>query len=294
MSGTTIGPLRVCGYVRVSTEDQAQHGISIPSQIAKIEEFCRSKGWELVDIVQEPGMSGKDVGRPMFNKMMGRAESAARPFDVIIVYSLSRFARNLAIQTVAFERLQAVGVELASVSEAFGKGPNANLMRSMVGAFNQHVSDQSAMNTIRTMNANAREGFYNGGPVPYGYESFTVEMRKDKDKKKLKIREDEAEVVRCMFRLARYGDGHGPMGARAISNWLNARGYRLRGGRFNNSNTAGILSRTHYVGYYLDGKQNESRNRCLRTSGSQCRALRSFPMRSFSRSPPCGRSVRRR
>ena len=248
---------RACGYVRVSTEDQAEHGISIPSQIRQIQAFCASKGWDLVEMFEEPGLSGKDAGRPMFNKMMGRAVSAARPFDIIVVYVLSRFARNLAIQTVAFEKLQAAGVELASVTETFGKGPNANLMRSMVGAFNQHVSDQSSLNTIRAMNANAAEGFWNGGPIPFGYESVTVEKRKDKAKKKLAIREDEAEIVRCIFRLARHGDGDGPMGVRAIAKWLKARGYSLRGGRFNNSNIAAVLSRTHYIGYYFDGKKNE-------------------------------------
>lgn len=249
--------LRVCAYVRVSTEDQVEHGISIPSQIQKIEEFCRAKGWGLVEVVQELGLSGKDIGRPQFNAMLSRATSVARPFDVILVYALSRFARSLAIQTAAFEKLQANGVELASVSESFGKGPNANLMRSMVGAFNQHFSDQSAMNTIRAMNANAAEGFWNGRPPPFGYELATVEKRKDKEKKKLAIREDEAEVVRRVFRLAQHGDGKGPMGVRAIAAWLNTRGYTLRGGRFSNSNVGAILSRTHYVGYYFDGKQNE-------------------------------------
>ena len=249
--------LRACGYVRVSTDDQAQHGISLPSQIAKIQEFCAAKGWELVEVLQEPGLSGKDESRPEFRKMMTLAQGFPRPFDVVVVYALSRFARKLSLQTNAFEQLQAVGVALASVTETFGKGPNANLMRSMVGAFNQHLSDQSSVNTIRSMVENAAHGFWNGGPIPFGFESVTVERRKDKDKKKLAIREDEAEIVRQIFRLARFGDGKGPMGARGIAQWLNSKGYRLRGGRFANSNVAGTLSRTHYVGYYLDGKKNE-------------------------------------
>src|SRR5690606_11849035 len=119
------------------------------------------------------------------------------------------------------------------------------------------TSDQSAMNTIKAMNANAAEGFWNGGIVPFGYQSVTVEKRKDKEKRKLAIRDNEAEIVRCIFRLAQFGEGKGPMGARAIAEWLNARKFTLRGGRFNNSNTAAILSRTHYLGYYFDGKQTE-------------------------------------
>jgi DNA invertase Pin-like site-specific DNA recombinase len=244
-------------YVRVSTDDQAAHGASIPSQIKKIEEFCRANGYELVIVFEEPGMSGKDEGRPKFRSMLEQATSPKRPYDIIVVYNLARFARNLAIQTVAYNQLETAGVQLLSVTESFAKGPDGNLMRSILGAFNQNVSDQSSRNTIRTMNLNAAEGFWNGGPVPFGYESYVVEQRKDKAKKKLRINEAEAELVRCIFRLARFGEGAGPMGARAIAQWLNARGFRLRGGKFNNSNVAGILGRTHYVGYYEDGKKTE-------------------------------------
>lgn len=249
--------VRACGYVRVSTEDQVAHGLSIPSQIDKIEKFCSANGWTLVDVVEEPGQSGKDIGRPKFNQMIGRATSISRPYDVIVVYALSRFARNLALQAKTCADLQLAGVELASVSETFGKGADGNLMRSVVGAFNQHTSDQCAMNTRRAMNANANEGFYNGGPVPFGYRSVVVERRKDKDKKRLAIHVAEADVVRCIFRLAEHGDGSGPLGVRSIAKWLNDRGYTLRGGRFHNSNTAAILCRTHYAGYYMDGKKNE-------------------------------------
>ena len=141
--------------------------------------------------------------------MISRATSIARPFDVILVYSLSRFARNLAVQTTTFAQLQKVRVELASVSETFGKGADGNLMRSVVGAFNQHTSDSCAINTIRAMNANAAEGFWNGGPVPFGYRAVTVEKRKDKEKKKLTICDEEAEIVRRIFRLAQHGDPQG-------------------------------------------------------------------------------------
>src|SRR5690606_30474312 len=176
---------------------------------------------------------------------------------VIVVYSLSRFARNLALQTQAFAQLQRAGVELASATETFAKGADGNLMRSVVGAFNQHTSDQCAINTIRAMNANAADGFWNGGIVPFGYRTVVVEKRGNKEKKKLAIQESEAEIVQQVFRLAQYGDGSGPLGVRAIAKWLNSRGFTLRGARFNNSNLAAMLSRTNYIGYYFDAKQNE-------------------------------------
>ncbi len=55
-------------------------------------------------------------------------------------------------------------------------------MRAVVGAFNQHYSDETSKHTIRTMRANAAEGFYNGGPVPFGDKSVVVAKRGDATK----------------------------------------------------------------------------------------------------------------
>lgn len=73
----------------------------------------------------------------------------------------------------------------------------------------------------------------------------------------LEVNEDEAAVVRLIYDLAVTGDGHGPMGVRAIAQWLNQRGYRLKAGKFHNSNVADILARPHNIGHYYDGKMSE-------------------------------------
>ena len=107
------------------------------------------------------------------------------------------------------------------------------------------------------MRANAIEGFWNGGKAPYGFRSFTTEVRGEKHKKKSQLDEDEAAVVRLMYALSIAGCGAGPMGIRAIAQWLNERGYSLKKGKFHNSNVADILSRTHNTGFYMDGKVSE-------------------------------------
>lgn len=60
-----------------------------------------------------------------------------------------------------------------------------------------------------------------------------------------------------MYDLAINGCGEGATGVRDIAKWLNARGYTLKQGKFHNSNIAGILARTHKIGFYLDGKTSE-------------------------------------
>ena len=252
------GRRRGLAYVRVSTDEQAKHQTSLDSQINQIKRWCEGQHIDLSEVYIEPGLSGTDENRPQFRRMMAAATKARGRYDVVVVYSLSRFARDLALQLGSYRELHKAGIELLSVTEPFARGTAGNLMRSVVGAFNQHYSDETAKHTIRTMRANAQAGYYNGGPVPFGYRSVTVERRGDKDKKRLEIDEGEADTVRLIFDLANEGDGtSGPMGVRAIAAHLNARGDTLRGGRFHNSNIGDILSRTHYIGFYLDGKRGD-------------------------------------
>jgi site-specific DNA recombinase len=56
--------MRAMGYVRVSTEDQAQNGVSIEAQEAKIRAYCVAKDWDLVTVVRDEGRSAKDLNRP--------------------------------------------------------------------------------------------------------------------------------------------------------------------------------------------------------------------------------------
>ena len=246
-----------CAYIRVSTEDQAKHGLSLPSQLKAIRTYCKLQAIDLIDVYEEPGLTGTDDNRPQFRAMMDRATSRERPYDIVIIHSLSRFARDLTLQLTSYGRLQRARVELTSITEPFGKGSNGNMMRSFVGIMNQHSSDETSKHTTRAMNANAAEGFYNGGPVAFGYRSVTAEMRGDKAKKKLEIVPDEALLVERIFDLAEHGEGKGPLGARAIAALLNHAGISLRGARFSNGNTAGILCRTTYIGYYCDAKTTE-------------------------------------
>ena len=252
------GERTACAYVRVSTDEQARHKTSIESQIAAIRDWCDKSRIRLVDVYAEPGLSGTDDSRPEFNLMMARATAPDRPYDMVVVHSLSRFARDLALQAVSYKRLVEAGVEQVSTTEVFAKGSGGNLLRAVVSAFNEHQSAETSKHTRRTMRANAVDGFWNGGKTPFGFRSATVEIRGSKQKKKLEINEDEAAVVRLMYDLSVHGSGDGPMGVRAIAGWLNERGYRLKNGLFHNSNVADILARTHNAGFYFDGKMSEA------------------------------------
>ena len=67
---------------------------------------------------------------------------------------------------------------------------------------------ENAKHVLRAMKENARLGFWNGAPPPYGYRAVTVEARADAVKKRLEINPDEAELVKQIFELYSAGIRH--------------------------------------------------------------------------------------
>ena len=68
---------KLCGlYMRVSTEDQAREGFSLPEQKERLEIFCKFKGYEIVDYYTDAGISAKQGNlRPEFERLKERYQS---------------------------------------------------------------------------------------------------------------------------------------------------------------------------------------------------------------------------
>ena len=82
-------------YARVSTGKQAERNLSIPDQLRQMREWCKRKGYGIADEYIEPGATGTDDKRPAFQEMIQKACWKERPYDAIIVHSLSRFFRDM-------------------------------------------------------------------------------------------------------------------------------------------------------------------------------------------------------
>jgi DNA invertase Pin-like site-specific DNA recombinase len=85
---------RAALYLRVSTNRQAEHDLSIPDQRRQAERYCEAKGWQIVAEYIEPGQSATDDKRPKFQRMMDAALHGGFPFDVVLVHSFSWFFRD--------------------------------------------------------------------------------------------------------------------------------------------------------------------------------------------------------
>ena len=230
-SDNTGGAKRAVLYLRVSTGRQAAGDVSLPSQRDLTRRYCEAQGWDVVDEFVEPGASATDDRRPVFQRMLERATDPGRNFDVICVHSFSRFYRNGAEMELTIRRLRKLGVEVVSVTQPTGDDPAQELMRQMIGIFDEYTSRENGKNVTRAMRESARQGFWNGATPPLGYRIVEAERRGSKIKKKLEVDPPGAEIVRLIFKLYTEGDGRtGPLGVKETANWLNRNGYRTRRG----------------------------------------------------------------
>ena len=245
----TDAPKRAAVYLRVSTGRQAENDVSLPSQRELTTKFCEGQGWSVVEEYVEPGASATDDRRPVFQRMLEDARSPDRRFDVICVYAFSRFYRNGAEMEMTIRRLRKCGVEVVSVTQPTGDDPSQEMMRQMIGLFDEYTSRENGKNVSRAMRESAKQGFWNGATPPLGYKIVEAETRGAKIKKKLAVEPVDAETVRLMFRLYAEGDGAtGPLGIKDVAKWLNERGYRTRkGATFGIGPVHGILTNRCYA-----------------------------------------------
>jgi DNA invertase Pin-like site-specific DNA recombinase len=243
---------RAFAYVRVSSDEEDGNNSSIAAQIQAIREYAALRGIAVAAVFEEPDVSGRKEIRREFDRMIDLAISDQQPVEFILTYSLSRFARRLLTQITAEHRLTKAGVALVTVLEGEAKDANSKVVRNIFAAMNEKYAVDASSFTRRDRRFNAQAGFWNGGPVPYGYRTIVATVEGRKERKKLIVEEEEVSIVRLIYRLALQGLDGQPMGTRAIAVYLNGQGFKIKGKPFRHSNVDGILTREHYAGRYFD------------------------------------------
>ncbi len=238
-------------YIRVSTDDQLE--FSPDSQLKLVREYAKKNDYILPDefIFQDDGISGKDAKhRPSFNKMIALAKSEEHPFDAILVWKFSRFARNQEESIVIKNLLRKVGVEVRSISEpvdpdsAFG---------SLIERIIEWMDEYYLINLSTEVKRGMMERFSKGKIVsiaPFGYEVQNGEYIPSPS---------EAPVIRRIFESYLAGAG-----VRRIAMNLAAEGVRTKRGNVpDNRFVEYILHNPVYIGkirWSKDGKAASKRD----------------------------------
>ena len=249
---------RAAIYVRVSTSRQAERDLSLPDQIAQCRAFCDRKDWSVAEVFQEPGASALDDDRPIFQEMIYKAKRSDKPFDFVVVHSLSRFSRDALHSEMYVRQLRKAGVQLVSITQETADDRDGEFYRKLLNIFDEQQSRENAKHVHRAMCENARQGFWNGSHAPFGYRVETKERRGNKDKRVLVVEEAEATLVQKIFAMAAGEEGR-PVGVKAITSFMNERGITRRGRRFGTGTVHELLSDTTYHGlHYFNRRDSRS------------------------------------
>lgn len=164
-------------YLRVSSKGQVNtdydpEGISIPAQRISCQRKAEALGLTIVHEYIEPGRSATEMTkRVAFQEMLERIRRD-RDVDYVIVYKLSRFARNRTDDAIVMADLQKRGVTLISATEQIDATPVGQLMHGILAAFNEYRSREDGADIAYKMGQKAKNGG-TLGRAPIGYLNVT-------------------------------------------------------------------------------------------------------------------------
>lgn len=242
--------LRCYIYVRVSTSMQVD-GYSLEAQRDRLIKFAEFQGMEVVREYCDAGKSGKNIsGRPEFSQMLQDVAEDRDGVDFVLVFKLSRFGRNAADVLNSLQYIQDFGVNLICVEDGIDSSKDSGkLTITVLSAVAEIERENILVQTMEGRKQKAREGKWNGGQAPFGYDL-------DSKNGTLTVNQQEAEIVRIIFRkFANEG-----MGAERICDYLNQHGYSKKKIRKNELNYFArsfimkILDNPVYVGKIAYGR----------------------------------------
>jgi site-specific DNA recombinase len=205
------------GYIRVSTQGQADEGISLEAQEAKIAAWCLANDVELGGCFIDAGISGKRAdNRPELQRALDAVTAAS---GVLVVYSLSRLARSTKDTLLIGERLEKHGADLVSLSEKIdttsAAGKMVFRMLAVLAEFERDLVSERTKSAMSHLKSQGKRV----GQIPFGFDLAD-------DSETLVENADEQEVIALLVDLRKSGLSYGKIAAE-----LNSRGIQTKDGK---------------------------------------------------------------
>jgi DNA invertase Pin-like site-specific DNA recombinase len=246
--------MKVALYARVSSEKQ-DTDLSISAQLRALREYAIKNGYLIIKEYIDEAESGRTAARPAFREMISMAKLKHPPFDMILVWKLSRFARNREDSIIYKSLLRKQGIQIVSINEPIEDTPTGRLMEGIIEVIDEFYSSNLAQDVIRGMRENAARGFFNGSRAPFGYIRKKV---KDGDAARNTLEPDPARVpiIQRIFRECADGKG-----LKEITKGLNRDGIPSpAGGKWGKQRIHKILTNEAYVGCLVWGKNHQGKS----------------------------------
>lgn len=215
------------GYIRVSTQGQADEGVSLETQAAKIRAWCIANDYELLAMFEDAGVSGSSMNN---RDGLHSAMKAAGKGMALVCYSISRLARSTADMLHIAGQLEQRGVDLVSLTERIDTTSAAGRMVFRMLAVLAEFERDLVSERTRAALAHKKARGEKYAPVPFGFEEIEgrlVEVRK------------EAKVVSHIIHMRDSGASF-----KAIADYLNQSGITgKRGGKWHASTVHYLVKR---------------------------------------------------
>ena len=240
-------------YLRVSSEMQVD-GFSIEAQKNACLKYAKEQGYEVTEAHKyiDEAYSAKNEERPAFQRMILAAHSAE--FSMIIIHKMDRFERNFKAMRNTLEDLANIGVHVFSISENMELANTLTV--NLFGIINEHYLQNLSWETAKGKHQAAKEGYFIGSRVPFGYRKWKLGDPPELDKRILLKDEKEAPALKHCFEM--YASGNNSFDD--LANYLNDQGFVSRTGRpFRKDTLRTMLENPIYIGiieYQGTNKEN--------------------------------------
>lgn len=228
------------GYIRVSTETQAEKGGGLDVQRTAIEKYARENDIKLERIFEDAGVSGTQESRPALDELL---LETLQEGDVVIVHNTSRLWRSIFAQATVMKAVTQAKANIKSIDEPtfdiykYQKDPENFMICGMMGMLDQWERMTIARKLARGRTNKANKGDKPAGACPYGY-------RYTADKKHIEPDPAEVPVLRLIFSEAQKGQSMAK-----IAQLLTDQGHKTRkGGEWNRGTINQLLKNKFYTG----------------------------------------------
>ena len=235
--------IRVGLYARYSDAKQ-DDGYSIEYQLSECQDYLNKQGLSLTKTYIDQAISGTKVaGREAFHELIHDVRNDL--LDIVVVYKFNRIFRN-AYESHKYRKLfKKHNVRLVSITQLMDDETSAGrLMINVLADIDQFQSETISDFVKSSMREMAKQGYFTGGTVPYGYKLETVFDNGKKQKKKYIPDEFEKEVVKKLFEL--YADNYS---LKYLQDYTKSIGASSRQGKsFGITTIARMLRNDFYIG----------------------------------------------
>ncbi|RLC89158.1 MAG: recombinase family protein [Chloroflexi bacterium] len=192
--------MKAIGYVRVSTVDQTESGLSLKYQEQKIKAYCEALDINLVETATDAGFSGKSLNRPAIQELIGIIKK--KKIDAVVILKLDRLTRSVKDLGFFVELLEKSSIALISVQDSINTTTAAGrLILNVLGSVAQWEAEAVGERTKAALSVKKAAG-ERVGTIPYGYSLAD-------DGKKLIENPAEQKGLRLMRRLRAKGLSYG-------------------------------------------------------------------------------------